>query len=735
MKKLLALLILLIANINADLLELEGYLGKDEVASLESSLDALKKENPEKIVILVNSSSGDLGKVLEFAKKIYAMKAELGTRVSVYIDQSAVGPAGVVPFLADELYISYFASWGDIPFGSEGAISTNLLRNTVTSFINPKQKHKETLEVIATAMLDPDVKVVEQDGWKIGEEGKVISPQGETLVINHHQMQKLGLVAGVVSPIEFRKNHQSEKKAAVIKQEEKTVESPGLAGQLEKAIHYQGDEENRIGLIHVDDKNAQISQSTWIYIKSALEYYKKRKPSFIILELNTPGGEVFASQKISDALKEIDTQQGIPVVAFINNWAISAGAMLAYSCRFIAVTKDASMGAAEPVFAGEGGKMETAPEKVNSALRTDFANRASFFGRNPDIAEAMVDKDIILVYRHGRVVRLDSEEKIRTKGPAPDEVISAKGKLLTLSAEEMMKYGVADIKLNPVRTDVISDAEREKGEWPASKMLLFQDPFFKNIPHAVVDEYQMDWKTRFLSFLSKPAVASLLFLGMMIGLYVEFNSPGFGLPGSIGLLCLFLIMLSSYALEVANTLEVILLLVGVLFIALDFFLIPTFGILGVMGVLFFFIGLFGMMLPGIESVDFEFDTQTLNAAGEVFVQRLAWLCGSLVLSIIGIALLSRYALPAFAGFTPLILAGSEENKDEGYVSGIDPKTLPQPGVEGVAMTTLRPAGKVEINRKIYDAITPGGYIEKGEPIKVERLDGGVVVVNKRKREE
>ncbi|CCB91727.1 putative membrane-bound serine protease [Waddlia chondrophila 2032/99] len=735
MKKLLALLILLIANINADLLELEGYLGKDEVASLESSLDALKKENPEKIVILVNSSSGDLGKVLELAKKIYAMKAELGTRVSVYIDQSAVGPAGVVPFLADELYISYFASWGDIPFGSEGAISTNLLRNTVTSFINPKQKHKETLEVIATAMLDPDVKVVEQDGWKIGEEGKVISPQGETLVINHHQMQKLGLVAGVVSPIEFRKNHQSEKKAAVIKQEEKTVESPGLAGQLEKAIHYQGDEENRIGLIHVDDKNAQISQSTWIYIKSALEYYKKRKPSFIILELNTPGGEVFASQKISDALKEIDTQQGIPVVAFINNWAISAGAMLAYSCRFIAVTKDASMGAAEPVFAGEGGKMETAPEKVNSALRTDFANRASFFGRNPDIAEAMVDKDIILVYRHGRVVRLDSEEKIRTKGPAPDEVISAKGKLLTLSAEEMMKYGVADIKLNPVRTDVISDAEREKGEWPASKMLLFQDPFFKNIPHAVVDEYQMDWKTRFLSFLSKPAVASLLFLGMMIGLYVEFNSPGFGLPGSIGLLCLFLIMLSSYALEVANTLEVILLLVGVLFIALDFFLIPTFGILGVMGVLFFFIGLFGMMLPGIESVDFEFDTQTLNAAGEVFVQRLAWLCGSLVLSIIGIALLSRYALPAFAGFTPLILAGSEENKDEGYVSSIDPKTLPQPGVEGVAMTTLRPAGKVEINRKIYDAITPGGYIEKGEPIKVERLDGGVVVVNKRKREE
>ena len=51
------------------------------------------------------------------------------------------------------------------------------------------------------------------------------------------------------------------------------------------------------------------------------------------------------------------------------------------------------------------------------------------------------------------------------------------------------------------------------------------------------------------------------------------------------------------------------------------------------------------------------------------------------------------------------------------------------------MTMLRPAGKVEINNEIYDAITPGGYIEKGDPIKVERLDGNVVVVNKRKNED
>jgi len=731
MKKLLILLLFLCCSLQADILKLEGYLGKDEIKKAETSIEQLDKENASQLVVLVNSSSGELGSVLELAKKIYALKAQSEARVIVYIDQNAVGPSGVIPFLADELLISHFASWGDIPLGSENGISTNLLRSTVKSFINPKLKSKETLEVIAAAMIDPDTQVVDQNGWKLGTEGKVVSPQYETLVMNHNQMVELGLVSQVLSPLDFQKNYRSEKKSEALASE-KVVESPGFAKELEEHIRFSEDGNNLVGLIHVDDKNSQISQATWIYVKSALEYYKKKKPKFIILELNTPGGEVFASQKISDALKEMDTQHDIPVVAFINNWAISAGAMLAYSCRFIAVTKDASMGAAEPVFAGEGGKMVSAPEKVNSALRADFANRASFFDRNPDIAEAMVDKDIILVYRHGKVLRLDNEDKIRTKGASPDEVISAKGKLLTLNTDDMMKYGVANIKLSPAKVGLITDAERTAGKWPASKMLLFQDSFFKKIPNAVVDEYQMDWKTRFLSLLSSPAVASLLFLGMMIGFYVEINSPGFGFPGSIGLMCLFLIILSSFALEVANTLELILLLVGVAFIALDLFLIPTFGILGVVGIVFFFMGLFGMMLPGIENVDFEFDTQTFNAAGEVFVQRLAWLCGSLVMAIVGMALLGRYVLPSFSGFAPLILAGNEEDREEGYVAGADPKTLPQPGTEGIVLATLRPAGKVEIDQKIYDAITSGSYIEKGEPIQVERLDGSVVIVRKRK---
>ena len=500
-----------------------------------------------------------------------------------------------------------------------------------------------------------------------------------------------------------------------------------LEEALKSAINYSENEPNRIGLIQINDRGSAISEATWLYVKKALDSYKEQKPIFIILELNTPGGEVFAAEKISDALKEIDTQYNIPVVAFINNWAISAGALLAYSCRFIAIVKDAAMGAAEPLTV-EGGETKVASEKVNSAFRADFANRAAFFGRNSDLAQAMVDKDIILVYRYGKIVRLDNENQMRTTGPDPDVVINAKGKLLTLNSEQLMKYGVADLQVLPKKLEPLTPAEQEKGQWPASKTLLFSAPFFNQIPHATIEPYRMDWKTRFFVFLANPMVSSLLFLGLIVSLYMELSSPGFGLPGTVAVTCLFLIILSSFALELANWLELILLLTGLLILLVELFVLPTFGLLGFIGLLFFLMGLFGMMLPGVGSVQYEVDTHTLNAAGEAFFQRLAWLCGTLVVGFGIILLLARYVTPTLAGFSRFVLTGHEQ---VGYIAGENPQKLPQPGSEGEVASTLRPAGKVIIQDVLYDAITPGGFIEKGTKVVVERLDGSVIVVNRK----
>ena len=502
-----------------------------------------------------------------------------------------------------------------------------------------------------------------------------------------------------------------------------------LPTRLKEHIKYDPNGPNTIGHIYIGGKENEINQSTFLYVNSALDHFKKTKPAFVILELNSPGGEVFAAERISDILKDLDTQNDIPVVTFINNWAMSAGAMLAYSTRFITVVKDGSMGAAEPITMEEG-KMQAASEKINSALRADFANRARFFDRNPLIAEAMVDKDIILVLRHGQIVKLDNETQIRAGDVDPDLIISPKGKLLTLNAQELVDYGVADSMLLPMKLDSITPEENDAGKWPANKSLLMHQPFFKDIPQATIDSYRMDWKTQFFALLASPVVSSILFLGLILSVYMEMNTPGFGLAATVGVICLFLIILSSFALQAFNWLELIFLVTGIVIIVLELFVLPTFGLLGIIGVLLFFAGLFGLMIPGIGSVNFDFDTSTFNAAGEFFLQRLAWLCATLFAGIVIIGLLARYIAPKMSLFNRFVLTGSEQDASAGYTAvGEDGAKIPPRGSKGIVAATLRPAGKVIINDNLYDAISEGGFIEKGTPIIVVQVEGNKIIVN------
>ena len=699
-------LLLFLCSLNAEeYFYLNGHLSKEALQPIQNRIVQLKENPPKEIGIAIQSSSGDLEAIFDLAEQLYALKPQ--AKISVFIDERVMGPAAIMPFISDQLEGSSFFSWGDIPLSAEKSYSTNLLQNRVLSLIDPVLPNKELWERLAQGMSDPNA-IVQQG----------LSVPGQTLVLNQNQVRQLKLLHATTTLAAFENRFKGETfKTAVVKV---------LSDEKLKAHIKPQEGINRIGRIHINDRNSTISQATWIYVKNALDYYKKQPPLFILLELNTPGGEVFAAEKIADALKEMDTQHNIPVVAFINNWAISAGALIAYSSRFIAISKDASMGAAEPLLQDASGDVKVASEKVNSAFRTDFANRAKFFDRNPYLAEAMVDKDTIVVFRHGNILKLDDESQIRKSGPDADILISPKGKLLTLSAEQMITYRVADLLVPPAKLEEITAQEKERGEWPAKKEALFQYPFFNSIPQATVDEYQMDWKTWFLVLLANPVVSSALFLGLMLGFYLEMNTPGFGIAGTIALTSLGLIILSSFALEIADWLEVILLLSGLAIILVDLFVLPTFGLLGIIGLVAFLAGLLGLMLPGLGSIEFEFDTQTFNAAGEAFLNRLGWLLGTFVIGLIAIALLARYVAPSMGAFKKFVLEGKEQ---VGYLAGIDPKQLPQVGQTGVVISTLRPAGKVEIDQRIYDAMSTGRFIEKEAKVVVKRLEGSTLMVD------
>ncbi|NGX51012.1 MAG: hypothetical protein K1060chlam2_00869 [Chlamydiae bacterium] len=689
-------------------ISLKGYLGSEVIASAEEQM----REAEEKIVIQVNSSSGDIHEVLALSKQIYDLKAKGEHSIIVYIQGKAVGPAAIFPFLADKLIVTPLVAWGDIPYGVEEHMESSGIQSAVKSLINQKTRQAATLNQLANAMTDPHYKLLFGDGdAKIERESQ--AGRFDPVILNLNGIQSLGLVDSVIADEDV-----------VVSQ---IMTKENLTQQLQKYISYSESEENLVGYLHVGSDRS-IDQSTYIYLKFALKEFVERKVRFVVLDLNTPGGEVFAALKIVDLLQKLDIQYNIPVVAFIHDWAVSAGAMLAYSCRFIAIEPNSIMGAAEPVIAAQGGQAVTASEKVNSALRAEFANLATFYGRDPLIAEAMVDKDIILVIRNHQVVKLRDEDEMRNS----DSLITGKGKLLTLNARQLIDYGVADFEVEQRSLPPITEAEREAGAWPAEKMLLFQQPYLAKIPNAVIVDFK-DWRVGFFSILSHPVVASLLFIGLVLGLYIEINTPGFGIPGAIGLACLFLILLSSFASQAINWIEVIILAVGLLLLALELFVIPGFGVAGILGIIFMIVGLFALMLPGLGSFNI-FDPETFRLVGEAFVERLAWLSGALIFAILVIIILAKFFSHRYFRFSKLVLRG-EQDRSEGYVSGIPLSMMPKEGAHGETVTPLRPSGKVQIGEELFDAITQGSFLKANVAVEVLRIEGNKVVVEPIEKEE
>jgi len=470
---------------------------------------------------------------------------------------------------------------------------------------------------------------------------------------------------------------------------------------LAETIQYHSDGINKVGSLSMP-RDRPIDQSTYLQVKFALEEYKKEQVSFILLHLNTPGGEVFAATSIAELLQEIDQKEHIPVIAVIDNWALSAGAMLAYSCRWIAVSNQALMGAAEPVMASSSGQMESAPEKINSALRAEFGTLAKNYGRNPLIAEAMVDKDLIVVKREGEILRLNEMSAVK-KG---DEVISAQGKLLTLDADQLIDLQIADFRLPPSGN-------------------LFELPFFASIPQ-VKELHYGSWKIDFFAFLTNPLVASLLMMGLILGVYMEMQHPGMGVPGIVALTCLGLVLLSHFSTQAVDWLEILFVLVGILLLLIEVLILPGFGVTGILGVLLILFGVGALLLPSWGSTQFSWNGEGWNLSAIAFVNRLEWLLGSLLLSTLMIMLIARFFTPRFLERNKMILHETQE----GSVAGLEKDQLPLKGAEGRAFTSLHPGGKIQIGDQIYEALSEGELIDRGAKVLVSKIQGCVIFVTK-----
>ncbi|MBT8378089.1 MAG: nodulation protein NfeD [Ignavibacteria bacterium] len=395
------------------------------------------------------------------------------------------------------------------------------------------------------------------------------------------------------------------------------------------------------------------------YISRVIANAEDDEAAAIIFKINTFGGRVDAATQIKDAIIGTDRL----TIAFINNRAISAGALIAISCNKIVMVKGSSIGAATVV--DQTG--EKVGEKYQSYMRSEMRSTAERNGRRVDIAEGMVDERIIVA---GLV---DSTQ------------------LITLTSEEAFNYGIADTLLNSL-DEVLAYFELED---------------FETVKHT------SNWAEDVVRFLNNPIISSILIMIGFFGLLAEIKSPGWGLPGTAGLVALSLFFGSAYILQLASIIEILLFIIGLGLILVEVFVIPGFGVAGISGIILIIASLFLAMVGEDPFLDME-------AVSFAIIQ----LSVALLMSLVFIFLLAKY-LPKSNIFKKFILS-EEERAIAGYTSRKDAKELL--GAKGIALTTLRPAGTAKINGKRVDVVTDSEYIENGKQIEVIEVEGMRIVV-------
>jgi membrane-bound serine protease (ClpP class) len=384
----------------------------------------------------------------------------------------------------------------------------------------------------------------------------------------------------------------------------------------------------------------------------------------LLLDINTFGGRVDAAVAMRDAL----VNAPIRTIAFVNPRAISAGALIALATETIVMAGGGTIGAATPVVSG-GNQPQVADEKSVSYVRKEFGATAERRGRPPQLAEAMVDADVQIT-----------------------DVVE-QGKLLTLTTSEALTHQVADFT-----ADTLTDALAATG-----------------LHDADIRRASQTWAETFVRFLTNPVVSSLLMTIGMLGLLVEIRTPGFTLPGAIGLLSLALFFWGHWIVQLAGWEELLLVATGVILLGLELVVIPGFGVAGVGGVIALAAGL-GMTLVGAGATS----SVIIGAFGRVAISILLALAG-------GLALLR--VLPRLPFGRRLVLV-AEMGAQQGYTSPPESDRL-QLGRTGTALSPLRPAGVADINGARVDVVSDGGFIEAGAAIEVTRVEGNRVVVRER----
>jgi membrane-bound serine protease (ClpP class) len=434
-------------------------------------------------------------------------------------------------------------------------------------------------------------------------------------------------------------------------------------------------------LVYVFPIKENIGPGIWRQTIKAFAEADSLKADLILLHMNTYGGTVLDA----DSMRTKILNSSIPVYVFVDNNAASAGALISIACDSIYMREGANMGAATVV----NPTGQAMPDKYQSYMRSIMRSTAEAQGKKTFIT----GKDTVMKWRR--------DPKIAEAMVDPDIYISGiidTGKVLTMTPTEAIKNGYCE----GVRKDIREVIEKA------------------GIQNYEIREYKATGIDKIIGFLVNPVVSGILIMAMIAGIYFELQTPGIAFPIGIAVAAAILYFAPLYLEGLAANWEIILFIVGFILLAVEILILPGFGVPGILGIIFM---VSGLILSLLDNVIFDFD--------EVQPARVSAAIGTVLISIILSFFLSIWASSKLFASRKGIFRNFALNTiistDPSYV-GVDQQDVPLTGKKGVAQTVLRLSGKVLVEGTVYDAMSEGPFIEKGEKIRITRHEAGQVYV-------
>ncbi len=428
----------------------------------------------------------------------------------------------------------------------------------------------------------------------------------------------------------------------------------------------QPDSLNQVKIFRFDI-DRMIAPPSWHTTKKAIETAENENVDLIIIKMNTYGGTLDAADSIRTKILDCP----IPVYVFIDKNAASAGALISIACDSIYMAPGSSIGAATVV--DQTGK--PMPDKYQSYMRSLMRSTAEVNGRNPKIAEAMVDPSV------------------RVPG------VSDSGKVLTFTPSEAVKNGYCEAEVNSIE-DILRRCKIDSYE---------------------MVEHRETISDKIIGFLINPFVSGILIMIIIGGIYFELQTPGVGFPLAAAAVAALLYFAPLYIEGLATHWEIVAFVVGLILIAVEIFVIPGFGITGILGIVLMVAGLTMSMVKSTGPGMFDIDFQGLTVA--LFVVIIA------VTVSVFLSIFITKKLFSENSFAHLGLYKTQQ-REQGYTSASD-KYAAMKGKEGKSLTKLRPTGKVVVENDTFDAIAEIGFVEKDEDIVVTGYSNAQLVVKKK----